>query len=640
MRSVWSPGPVFVYETMLEARRWQVYALRSALVLLLLVGLAFVWLEEGGFTGQLTLRDLADLSAAMFFVLAIVQVSLVLLAAPAAAAGSICGDRSRGTLAHMMVTDLSDREIVLGKLGSRLAPVFAIILAAAPVSALGGLMGGLDFPALGALFLESVAIAVFGVTLALAMSTRAEQPREVLMAVYAAELLWLMALPFWYLGTSIYAGMQGTPGKAPVPPRWLEAANPFVLAIAPYNDRPLATPGHVFGFCLALLGASALLLWLTIRGLRRAAWRAEGRPAQPVRRRSLGSLLFPSVTGPTLEENPILWREWHRNRPSRWERRLRSGQGLICWGLILFGFAVSVTTGSNDTGQILDAALGIHVFFGFLMLSVAAPSALAEERVRGSLDVVLATPLSTRLIVAAKWWGMYRQALGLAALPLVAAVWAAASVPDVPQLPAVLAGRVGITVTPVDLTERIMTPVITVADFLASGAVLVSFGLLLATWVPRLGRAIAFSVTAYFAWGILWPFLVEILPRMISLGLGWMWRQTEWINSVIRWLSALSPILGPTQPVQQILQWYRPPNHWADWIGLSVVVVIKLLLAWGLFAIAARTFDRCLGRVTETRRRRPRSLASRTGPARPVRPIEQGDARPPSLLSEPEPARG
>ena len=42
-----------------------------------------------------------------------------MLAAPAATAGAICLDRACGTLAHLLATDLSDPEIVLGKLAAQ-----------------------------------------------------------------------------------------------------------------------------------------------------------------------------------------------------------------------------------------------------------------------------------------------------------------------------------------------------------------------------------------------------------------------------------------------------------------------------------------------------------------------------------------
>ena len=52
-----------------------------------------------------------------------------------------------------------------------------------------------------------------------------------------------------------------------------------------------------------------------------------------------------------------------------------------------------------------------QVSLGLLLLSVGAATSLAEERVRGSLDVLLSTPMSTRSILAGKWWGSFRARL-------------------------------------------------------------------------------------------------------------------------------------------------------------------------------------------------------------------------------------
>ena len=73
-----------------------------------------------------------------------VELTLVMLAAPAATAGAICVDRARGTLAHMLVTDLSDPEIVLGKLAARLLPVLGLVACTWPVLAICSLLGGID----------------------------------------------------------------------------------------------------------------------------------------------------------------------------------------------------------------------------------------------------------------------------------------------------------------------------------------------------------------------------------------------------------------------------------------------------------------------------------------------------------------
>ena len=60
-------------------------------------------------------------------------------------------------------------------------------------------------------------------------------------------------------------------------------------------------------------------------------------------------------------------------------------------------------------------------------VSLFAPTVLAEERVRGSLDVLMTTPLSTDRIVLAKWWGAYRVVPALAILPAIGCLIIAAA---------------------------------------------------------------------------------------------------------------------------------------------------------------------------------------------------------------------
>jgi ABC-type transport system involved in multi-copper enzyme maturation permease subunit len=118
------PGPVFIHESIAATRRPQLYALRSLFVLGLLLALVVVLYLAvdvvGRPGGSYSIRVLALLGEDFYYGIATVQLVLVLLVAPAATAGAICVDRARGTLTHMLVTDLSDSEIVLGKLAARL----------------------------------------------------------------------------------------------------------------------------------------------------------------------------------------------------------------------------------------------------------------------------------------------------------------------------------------------------------------------------------------------------------------------------------------------------------------------------------------------------------------------------------------
>ncbi len=292
------PGPVFIYESLIFARRRQVYAGRVLFVLAMLAGLWISWWNNVDAPGPGqplgsrpgTLQALARAGVSFFFALAGIQLSMVLLVAPAATAGALCQDRARGVLAQMATTDLSDSEIVLGKLFSRLAPILALLACALPVVSLAALLGGIDGGALVGLFAVSAAVAVLGCALALAISVEVVKTDEVVMAVLAFTTCWLLSLPLW-------GGMARAYGLPP-PPDWFYATNPFVLVYAPYT-----WPGH-FGllevaiFVAAALAISAGLLAMTIARLRRFVLPAEvGRRKRKFRVPALEAAVAPRGHG-------------------------------------------------------------------------------------------------------------------------------------------------------------------------------------------------------------------------------------------------------------------------------------------------------------------------------------------------------
>jgi ABC-type transport system involved in multi-copper enzyme maturation permease subunit len=134
-------GPVFVYEWLTRSRRRSLYVGRAVFVGALLTMLAATWAYEG-LSRISTLNAFAKLGSQFFYALTLTQFTLIALAAPATAAGAICLDRERGTLTHMLVTDLSSVEIILGKLGVRLIPALLLMACGLPVMFLASLFGG------------------------------------------------------------------------------------------------------------------------------------------------------------------------------------------------------------------------------------------------------------------------------------------------------------------------------------------------------------------------------------------------------------------------------------------------------------------------------------------------------------------
>jgi hypothetical protein len=270
--------------------------------------------------------------------------------------------------------------------------------------------------------------------------------------------------------------------------------NPFVLAWAPYTWPGfvgIEVVGWVVGVTLAL---SAVLVAYTVRRLRADMTGGSGQ-----RLNRLTSWLATARArlsawrpGPSLDRDPVLWREWRRGRPSRLAR--------VVWGMYIAlasaGTALGIYAVTQNYGgghQFLSVINGLEATFGLLLVSLAAPTVLAEERVRGSLDVLMATPLSTDRIVLAKWWGAFRVVPSLALLPAIGAIIIAAGELN----PGFRRGGSVPPPIPLDTIDRLALACLPVALFLVQGAAVTSLGLALATWVRRLGRAVATSVTLY-----------------------------------------------------------------------------------------------------------------------------------------------
>ena len=219
----------------------------------------------------------------------------------------------------MLATDLSNAEIVLGKLGVRLIPVLGLIACVAARRGAGSLLGGIDPMALLGSFLVAIGCAVVGCSLAMTLSVWARKTHEVVMMTYMLIIIWLIfpglvAMAMYYLGT------RPPPVAAPVFWQVVADTNPYYLIFAPYTDPAkvdLTTFLAFLGACLAASGGLAGLATVADPPGRAAAGRP---PGGGPRRRWLPRLRRPSwlprLPGPSLDANPVAWREWHRMRPS------------------------------------------------------------------------------------------------------------------------------------------------------------------------------------------------------------------------------------------------------------------------------------------------------------------------------------
>jgi ABC-type transport system involved in multi-copper enzyme maturation permease subunit len=606
------PGPVFVYESIAATRRPQFYAARAFFVVALLASLVFVWsvmrLEEGRPLNSITFQQLAQIGEYFFYAISTTQLIAVILIAPAVTAGAVCLDRARGNLTHMLTTDLSSSEIVLGKLAARLVRVLALVATTVPVLALAGLLGGIIFESILSLLVVTLGLALLGCTLALAISVRATKTHEVLMMVYGILAVWILSPAIWE--------MLAGPGFLPRVPQWLVAINPFVIAWMPYIE-PNVTSYQLVAFLVAFVAATLLLSSIhvvyAVRRLRADMTLVE-RPRQPwlgARLARVSERLLWWRPGPSLDNDPVLWREWRRGRPSRLAR--------VVWGayiiLAIAGVGLGWFTIRNQRGageEFLKMTNGITAMFGLLLVSLYAPTVLAEERVRGSLDLMMTTPLSTDRIVFAKWRSAFRPVPALAVIPFLGCLIIAVYTP----LNSLSLWEIPPRADTVNLIDRIACLYLPTALFLAQGAVVASVGIALATWFKRVGRAIAVSVALNVLFSFGWILIVEFGTALVE-GLGLIDNELfEGTQFFAHLLMAACPLGSQFSPfaARSLISYASPPEFYAAQLG---VVLVTLELALLLLALVIATFNHCVGRASERPRRvrnAPRTLTLPNAP--------------------------
>jgi hypothetical protein len=557
-------GPAFRIEWRALARHWQAYAARSMFVAGLLVSLAFgVWAEQ---RDRASPRAPAHTGFWFFAAISTMQLALVFLLSPAATAGSVCLDAARGALVHLMVTELSSAEIILGKLLARLLPVLGLLACGLPVMILAAFLGGVDPDAFLAGTVLVAGTAVLGCSLGLALSVWAERTEEALLAAYAVLVAWIAACPAWLFFNRIGWLMHG-------PPRWLVGSNPVLLVVS-----QVFLPGRVgwseVGTLVAgLLAVSLGLNALAIVSLRRFAGRRSGKPRVRLVRPIAARWLAPSLDG-----NPILWREWQRRRAAGWVGMLWVLYDLCALAATATIITLVITRGLGLSTEIASLLNGLQVSAGMLLLVVRAAMTLADVRATGGLDVLLASPLESRSIVLAKWCGAFLTAPRLALLPAAAAFAIACRSGQFHGV-ALVAGIV-----------------------LCYGAAMASLGLALAVWIPHAGRAATLGVAAHVVATVGWFFAVVILTRGAggATGLG---------------LASGSPFIGVS--FATIMMQGRTPDLAELRYWLIFWMVVALAVAGVFLAATLATFDRSLGRVGCTprgkRRTHARAWQSRRG---------------------------
>ena len=137
-------GPIIAREVLTAPRPIRFYIARASYVGLLFILMWTAWQSMIGWREVREFGIMARFGGILFQFFVFVQLTLMLFFAPLAAATSVAHEKDRRTFMLLLMTDLSDVEIVLGKLTASLLQVVTLLAATAPVFFLCMLLGGVS----------------------------------------------------------------------------------------------------------------------------------------------------------------------------------------------------------------------------------------------------------------------------------------------------------------------------------------------------------------------------------------------------------------------------------------------------------------------------------------------------------------
>ena len=388
-------GAVFEREIAFAPRSRGLYIARAVYAAALLAIIATCWLVVTGTQSVATAGDTARFGATLTRILAPLQLTLAMLAAAMTGAVAVSTEKDRRTLELLLVSRLTDRELVLGKLAASLVRVLLLLLAAVPMFSIAALFGGVTFPQLARMFAVTVAAALAAASIATTVAFWKE-------TTFQSLAITLFALVAWVAVGETVTASQGAAAAAMLSP-----ARAVFAALSPSGGATLLP--FLATCALIIVVSNSVAVWQL------RAWNV----ARESRARGTLATDTQPVRTPSREvwDNPILWREMCTRAYGRMIVVVR-----IAW-LVLFAVAVAgiLREAGRPRPDRLAIALAVvpMALASLVAVTALAVTSVTTERDRGSLDLLLVSDLEPAEFVWGKLLGVLSVAREIVILPLV-----------------------------------------------------------------------------------------------------------------------------------------------------------------------------------------------------------------------------
>ena len=407
-------GPLFSREALTVPRQLTHFLIRSGYIGALFVLMYTALQSTFGWQQVRNLGDIARFGQLVFQIFAIVQLALMLFFAVLFAAGNVSQEKDRRTMLLLLMTDLRDRELVLGKLCASLLLPGVLLAASIPVFMIVQLLGGVSLSQIGCV----VAISGAAGLAAGGWGSLVAFWREKTFQTLAISLIGIVL----FLG--IVEGFTALLGPVSSVGFVVGSLNPFRAmsrVLDPLNrlgDRTFVTVAMmstgslvVLAMTIAVVTILRVRIWNPSRTLGDLATMDENdrgvvRPARPV------------------WNTPIIWREMMTKAYGRKVIVIKFAYLAIA----VAAFYSALTTPADSAlimGMIppIGAAFVALSLLTMMLVNAQGVTSLTSERDAGTLELLLVTDITAREFIAGKLGGVLYNSKELILAPLLFIVW-------------------------------------------------------------------------------------------------------------------------------------------------------------------------------------------------------------------------
>jgi hypothetical protein len=423
--------PVFsliVRELLGASRRPETWRIRVAVSASAIVGAATVLLVS-----RAALSGPTGLGSQLFLQLTAAAGLSALGLGVATTADAVSRERREGTLGLLFLTDLTGWDVVLGKAGAAVTGSAYALVSVLPILAIGMLLGGVTLGQVGVLSVALMNTLFVSMAVSIWVSTWCTVPRQAAglatlgvfsVAVIPMGAMWAGAvdnggstLPLWTIGLGLPSPLM-TLGIAAIPNSASGAALAGLSGVVPL---PMLTC-----FALSLIVQQGIAWMLLAWAARRTRTVWQDAPSKPwtLRIRALWSVWThgspvarQQLRQRLLNRSAYLWlsqREvW---KPAHPWILLAALASLVVWLVVILR---SPWTLEEVVTPLVVVAQGLLVVW---MVTESA-ARLVEERLTGSFELLLCTPLDRDAILSGQLSGLRRMFLAPAVVLILIDLW-------------------------------------------------------------------------------------------------------------------------------------------------------------------------------------------------------------------------